>query len=88
MANRTDNATLDILIVDDHEIMREGLERVLQDADTGWRTRTAGSGQEALRVLGREPIQLAIVDLGLPDMAGLDLIKRIRAEHPRWPCWC
>lgn len=82
MATRAGAAVLNILIVDDHEIMREGLERILEDADEGWRTVTAGSGLEALRVLGREDIQLAIVDLGMPGMGGLELIKRIRAEHP------
>lgn len=71
-----------ILIVDDHEIMREGLERILADADEQWHTIATGNGYEALEVLGRQAIDLAIVDLAMPGMGGLDLIKRIRAEHP------
>lgn len=62
--------------------MREGLERILGDAEEGWRTVAAVDGFDALRVLGRESIDLAIVDLAMPGMGGLDLIKRIRAEHP------
>lgn len=74
---------LHVLIVDDHEIMREGLERILRDADDGWRTLAVGDGFEALRVLARARIDVAIVDLAMPGMGGLELIKRIRAEHPQ-----
>ena len=83
MEPRTQPVTLNILVVDDHEIMREGLERILLDANEGWRTVTAGSGFDALQVLRREPIDLAIVDLAMPGMGGLELIKRIRADHPQ-----
>lgn len=83
MESRADTAQLSVLIVDDHEIMREGLERILADADKGLRTVAVASGFEALQVLGREPIDLAIVDLAMPGMGGLDLIKRIRSGHPR-----
>lgn len=83
MEPRTQPVTLNILVVDDHEIMREGLERILLDANEGWRTVTAGNGFDALQVLRREPIDLAIVDLAMPGMGGLELIKRIRADHPQ-----
>lgn len=82
MAPRADTAHLNVLVVDDHQIMREGLERILADADEGWRTVAAADGFEALQILGREPVDLAIVDLAMPGMGGLDLIKRIRADHP------
>jgi DNA-binding NarL/FixJ family response regulator len=82
MKHRTESAALNILIVDDHEIMREGLERILADVGEGWRTVTASNGFEALQALGREPFDLAVVDLAMPGMGGLDLIKRIRADHP------
>lgn len=73
---------LKVLIVDDHQIMREGLERILRDADEAWATVAVGDGFEALRQMERERFDLAIVDLAMPGMGGLDLIKRIRAGHP------
>lgn len=78
----TQTSRLRILLVDDHEIMREGLERILAEVEDGWHTVTASNGFDALQVLGREPIDLAIVDLAMPGMGGLELIKRISAEHP------
>lgn len=82
MSDRAATAALNILVVDDHEIMREGLVRILEEADEGWRAVAAGNGFDALRVLGQQSIQLAIVDLGMPGMGGLELIKRVRANHP------
>ena len=84
MNAETRPASLTILIVDDHEIMREGLQRILADAAAaeGWQTIATGNGYEALEVLEHEAIQLAIIDLAMPGMGGLELIRRIRADHP------
>ena len=76
-------APLRILIVDDHEIMREGLARILADADAEWHTVTTSNGHEALQILSSQPIDLAIIDLAMPGMRGLDLIKRVHAEYPK-----
>lgn len=81
MQTDPDPVSLRILIVDDHEIMREGLERILADAEEQWRTIAAGSGHEALKILALHPIDLAIIDLAMPGMGGLDLIQRIRTDH-------
>jgi two-component system invasion response regulator UvrY len=81
MRVESNSAALRILVVDDHEIMREGLLRILADADEQWHTTASGNGHEALDVLNRQQIDLAIVDLAMPGMGGLDLIKRIRADH-------
>ena len=48
-----------------------------------WQIIEAGSGFQALECLRRQPIGLAIVDLSMPGMSGLELIKRIRAEYPQ-----
>ena len=82
MGVETKSQALRILVVDDHEIMREGLERILSDADPSWRICAVANGFEALDVLGRQAIDLAIVDLAMPAMGGLELIKRMRASHP------
>jgi DNA-binding NarL/FixJ family response regulator len=74
---------LHILIVDDHVIVREGLQRILDATGEDWAVAEASGGFQALEVMRRQPIDLAIVDLSMPGMSGLDLIKRIRSEFPR-----
>jgi two-component system, NarL family, invasion response regulator UvrY len=74
--------TLRIVIVDDHAIVREGLKRVLQAADVRWQLQEASGGLQALEWLRRQPADLALVDLSMPGMSGLDLIKRIKTEFP------
>jgi DNA-binding NarL/FixJ family response regulator len=74
---------LRILIVDDHAIVREGLVRILEGTGRGWQVNEASSGFQALEWLRRNEAQMAIVDLSMPGMSGLDLIARLRAEFPR-----
>lgn len=82
MPAETETTLLRILIVDDHEIVRDGLRRILADADEQWQTLATGNGFDALQILGSHHVDLAIVDLAMPGMGGLELIKRIRADHP------
>jgi len=76
-------APMSLLLVDDHTIVREGLRRILDATGAGYRIVEASSGFQALECLRGEPFSLAIVDLSMPGMSGLDLIRRIKAEHPR-----
>ncbi len=71
---------LQLLVVDDHAIVREGLVRVLAGANPDWLVVEAGSGFQALAQLREQHFDLVIADLSMPGMSGLDLIKRIRAE--------
>ncbi len=63
-----------ILIVDDEESIRELLGAVCQRE--GHQVTLAATGQEALRALAIQPFQLAVVDLRLPDMHGLEIVRR------------
>jgi DNA-binding NarL/FixJ family response regulator len=74
---------LGLLLVDDHTIVREGLRRILETAGDAWQITEAGSGFQALECLRRQPFGMAIVDLSMPGMNGLELIKRIKAEYPQ-----
>ena len=74
---------LHILIVDDHAIVREGLVRILEGTGRGWQVAEAASGFQALEWLRRHTVTLAIVDLSMPGMSGLDLIARLHTEFPR-----
>ena len=65
-----------ILLVDDAEDLRTVLTGVLEAA--GFRVVTAASGQEALRSVFAERPDLVVLDLGLPDLDGLEVLTRIR----------
>ena len=73
---------LSMLMVDDHTVVREGLKRVLEPLAGEWTITEAGTGFQALECLRQHSFQLAIVDLSMPGMSGLELIHRIKANHP------
>jgi DNA-binding NarL/FixJ family response regulator len=77
------NGPLHILIVDDHAIVREGLVRILEGTGRGWQVAEASSGLQAIEWLRRHDATLAIVDLSMPGMTGLELIRRLRGEFAR-----
>ena len=73
---------LQILVVDDHAVVREGLKRLLESASASWVVTEAASGFEALDLLRRQPFDIAVFDLSMPGMSGLDLLARARAQYP------
>jgi two-component system NtrC family response regulator len=66
--------------VDDDESLRRVTEVQLQQG--GYQVLTAASGQEALELLQKRPVELVVTDLKMPGMSGLELLKRIRADYP------
>jgi len=66
-----------ILIVDDEPGARESLEVILED---DYQVLSAGSGQEALEILPKESIDLVLLDVNMPDMDGLAVLRKIK-EH-------
>lgn len=65
-----------VLIVDDHEDAANLLAGAMQFY--GYQTVVAFSGAAALKAIGSKPPQVAILDLGMPDMSGLELARRLR----------
>ena len=73
---------LSLLLVDDHTVVREGLKRLIDPQANQWSITEAGTGFQAIEYLRRQPFDLAIVDLSMPGMSGLDLTRRIKSEFP------
>jgi DNA-binding NtrC family response regulator len=71
-----------ILIVDDDRALREGLAETI--AGLGHRPLSAASGPEALARLQRESVDAVLLDLHLPDMDGIEVLRRLR-ENPKRP---
>jgi DNA-binding response OmpR family regulator len=69
-----------VLIVEDEPDLRGVLEACF--ADSGFSVVAVGSVKDARRCLDSEPVNAAIVDLGLPDGSGLDLIRAVRERRP------
>lgn len=70
-----------ILIVDDEESICQSLGGVL--ADDGYEILTAGSGEEALKVVEEEMLSLVLLDIWLPGIDGIETLKIIKSEHPQ-----
>ncbi len=71
-----------VLIVDDHALVREGTrELLLQDPGLAV-VATAGSGEEALDALATHHPDVALVDVNLPSMSGLELARIILSDYP------
>jgi DNA-binding NarL/FixJ family response regulator len=71
-----------VLIVDDHEVVREGLQVALSSMSEVDVVGTAGNGAEALQVAKRTAPEIAVVDLRLPDMPGDELCVQLRRVFP------
>jgi two-component system, NarL family, invasion response regulator UvrY len=78
-------ATLRILLVDDHPIVRRGVRDVLAETFADAVIHAVGSGREALVLVRGHDWHVMILDLSLPDSSGLEVLKRVRHMHPRLP---
>lgn len=71
-----------ILLIDDHDLVLKGLLSVLRSAFPKTGFITARSGEEALDAVRGTPVDLAVLDLELPDIPGFRLIELLRGEAP------
>lgn len=70
-----------ILIVDDENDLAKGLQRMIQQ-DLDCRTLVAGSGVDALQIVGDDAVDVVLADILMPEMDGFLLLKEIKARHP------
>ena len=72
-----------VLVIEDEPALRESLRTRL--AEAGFSVDVAADGEEGLFLALENPLDLAIVDLGLPKLPGLELIRRVRAAAKSYP---
>lgn len=81
--------TLNILIGDDHRIVREGLKQVLADAPEIVVVAEAETGPQVLQRVealgGHEGLNAVLLDIALPDRDGMDVLQELKKNWPRLP---
>ena len=70
-----------VLLADDHKIVRDGLKRILSGNIEV--AAEAASGDEALALVKAHDYDVAVLDMSMPGLSGLDLIKRLKIEKPK-----
>ena len=70
-----------ILVVDDEAIVRESIRDWLEDA--GYQVATAESGEEALALVKEQDFGVMVLDLRLPGMSGIDVLKKVKQLKPQ-----
>jgi DNA-binding NarL/FixJ family response regulator len=71
-----------VLLADDHEIVRDGLKRILAAAGDLQVAGEASSGDQALALVRANDYDVAMLDMSMPGLSGIDLIKRLKLEKP------
>jgi len=72
-----------VLLADDHQIVRDGLRRILAGQADLEVAGEAANGDEALALVRAHDYDVAVLDLSMPGLSGLDLVKRLKLEKPK-----
>src|SRR3954449_530319 len=82
MSTPQDSKVIQILVVDDHLLLREGIAAVLEGQEDMMLVGEASNGREAVESFRRLRPNVTLMDLRMPDMSGLEAITAIRSDFP------
>jgi len=82
MTGKVAAVTISIVLVDDHELIRQGLRRAFERTGDFTVVGEAGSVAEALRIVAEHTPNVVIFDVRLPDGSGLDAARKVREGNP------
>ncbi|HWN11177.1 MAG TPA: response regulator transcription factor [Pyrinomonadaceae bacterium] len=74
-----------ILIVDDHEVLRDGVKRVFEDEPVTTIFGEAGTAEEAIKLVREQDWDIVVLDISLGDRSGLQLLKQLKEIRARLP---
>lgn len=74
-----------VLLADDHSIVRAGLRRLVEESDDMEVIAEAADGREAIRKIRELRPDVAVIDLSMPEIDGLEVINRMHPEFPDLP---
>lgn len=82
MSGMSTKNTINVLIADDHAIVREGLKQILADTKDIAVAGEAENGLDAIKLARLEKGNVLLLDISLPDRSGIDVLKQVRKEVP------
>ena len=74
---------LRVLIADDHQIVRSGLRQMIAGQSDMKLVAECKTGREVIEQMRADPVDVLLLDLSLPDMSGLDVLRQIRSHHEK-----
>jgi HD-like signal output (HDOD) protein/CheY-like chemotaxis protein len=72
-----------LIFVDDEPLVLQGLRRSLHTMRQEWSMEFAGSGREALTIMEKEPFDVVVSDMRMPEMDGSQLMEEVKSRYPR-----
>jgi two-component system invasion response regulator UvrY len=78
-------SSINILIADDHAVVREGIKQILSGTSDMVVTAEASNGNEVMDKLSKNEINFLILDITMPGKSGLDILKDIKSQRPELP---
>ena len=81
-----EGAVIGVFLLDDHQVVREGLRHLLESEDDIKVVGEAGTGREAIDTIDPALTQVAVLDVRLPDMSGVEVCREIRARYRHITC--
>ncbi|OBF63032.1 DNA-binding response regulator [Mycobacterium sp. 852002-51971_SCH5477799-a] len=80
---RADGNPINVLVVDDESVLADMVSMALRYE--GWNISTAGDGASAIATARSQRPDVVVLDVMLPDMSGLDVLRKLREENPQLP---
>ena len=76
---------INILIADDHAIVREGLKQIVAEESDMKVTGESSNADEVMLILKKDNFDIAVLDINMPGKSGLDILKDLRIQYPDLP---
>lgn len=74
---------MNVLVVDDHAIIRKGLKQILDDTEDLRVTGEADCGMQAINMAQQNSYDMVLLDISLPDKHGVEVLKQLKQNHPQ-----
>ncbi len=76
---------INILVVDDHALIRKGMKQILNDTEDIRVTGEAENGMQAIKMTQENIYDLVLLDISMPDKNGIDVLKQLKLNNPLLP---
>jgi DNA-binding NarL/FixJ family response regulator len=76
---------INVLIADDHTLIRKGLKQILDDTEDMRVAGEAETGMQAIQMAQKSPFDMVLLDISLPDKNGIDVLKQLKLNNPDVP---